>query len=140
MKRESSAKQFLKDARYWVEVEHKDICATCKQGMGDQCALAPVDATKHRTRVAQFIYFLEALDYVAECNKRGVSVWLRKPLFKLDKVESEYTFYDYAARKQPAGTSPGPGCPIHNETSIDCDYCMAIKENSAVNPTNASQR
>ena len=60
---------------YWVEVNHSDLCATCREGRRD-CALS---RPNQRIRVAQFLYFMEAIDYAQDCQKRGVRVWVRKP-------------------------------------------------------------
>ena len=49
----SSNKQFEHDAQYWVEVRHQDHCAFCKDAVRNDCARAPKDAPKRRTRVAQ---------------------------------------------------------------------------------------
>lgn len=91
MKQESTAKQFLKESEYWVEVRHEDYCGFCKDGIRKDCALAPSDLK--RVRVAQFIYFTEALDYAQTVSKRGVSAYVRKPRFQDGKTHSEFSFY-----------------------------------------------
>jgi hypothetical protein len=77
---------------YWVEVKHVDVCSSCRDG-------APCQRrTSRRVRTAQFLYFMEAIDYAQECNRRGVSVWLRKPTYIGTRIKSEYSFYDASAK------------------------------------------
>jgi len=86
---------------YWVEVNHSDLCATCREGRTD-CALG---RPNQRVRVAQFLYFQEAIDYAQECQRRGVGVWLRKPRyvsFPRERTVSEYSLYAAKAKKEPA--------------------------------------
>jgi hypothetical protein len=97
----SSHKQFAYDAQYWIEVRHQDHCAFCKDAVRNDCASAPKDAPTRRTRVAQFIYFMEAIDYAQALQKAGVQCWLRKPRYKTIEngnrervIESDYSHYD----------------------------------------------
>jgi hypothetical protein len=89
----SSNKQFQQDAQYWVEIRHQDHCSYCKDGVRHDCATAPKEI-KRRTRVAQFIYFMEAIDYAQALQKSGVQSWLRKPRFTQNGIESDYSHYD----------------------------------------------
>jgi hypothetical protein len=92
--------------QYWVEVNHSDLCAICREGRTD-CATG---RQNQRIRVAQFLYFQEAIDYAQECQRRGVRVWLRKPRyvsFPRERTLSEYSEYpaqdaDRTAAKKPA--------------------------------------
>lgn len=94
----SSGKQFTHDAQYWVEIRHQDHCAFCKDAARTDCASAPKDAGKRRVRVAQFIYFQEAIDYAQALQKAGVQSWIRKPRFVGDTIESEYSHYPAEVR------------------------------------------
>jgi len=103
----SSNKQFEHDAQYWVEVRHQDHCAFCKDAVRNDCASAPKDAPKRRTRVAQFIYFMEAIDYAQALQKAGIQCWLRKPVYKTIEngnrarvIESDYSHYGWEPRLQ----------------------------------------
>ena len=40
-----------------------------------------------------FLYFMEAIDYAQECQRRGVPVWLRKPRYVGNRTVSEYSLY-----------------------------------------------
>ena len=54
--------------------------------------------------MAQFVYFMEAIDYAQECQRRGVRVWLRKPRyvsFPRERTVSDYSVY-------PAKSEPTP--------------------------------
>jgi hypothetical protein len=104
----SSNSQFQHDAQYWVEVRHQDYCAMCKDAVRMDCATAPKDAPKRRTRVAQFIYFMEAIDYAQALQKAGVQSWLRKPVFKTIEsgnrkrvIKSDYSHYPVNADGKP---------------------------------------
>jgi len=115
----SSNKQFQEDAQYWVEVRHHDYCAYCKDvnATRPDCATAPKDAPKRRTRVAQFIYFMEAIDYAQALQKSGVQSWLRKPTFKTidgkTVIESDYSHYDLKPRLQtPIVLDGTAGLPV----------------------------
>jgi len=109
----SSNKQFQHDAQYWVEVRHQDHCAYCKDSIRMDCASAPKDAPTRRTRVAQFIYFMEAIDYAQALQKAGVQSWLRMPRFTADGVESDYSHYSLEPRLQtPIVLDDKPGIPI----------------------------
>jgi hypothetical protein len=91
---------------YWVEVNHSDLCDMCSHGTPG-CALGKPD---QRIRVAQFVYFMEAIDYAQECQRRGVRVWLRKPRFvsfPKERTVSEYSLYDVKDGK-PAGLLQTP--------------------------------
>ena len=111
----SSDKQFHQDAQYWVEIRHQDHCAYCKDSVRNDCASAPRDAPTRRTRVAQFIYFMEAIDYAQALQKSGVQSWLRKPRFVGEKIESEYSHYDLTPRLQtPIVLDDNPGLAVSN--------------------------
>ena len=90
----STNKQFATDAQYWIEIRHQDHCAFCRDAVRQDCASAPKDASKRRVRVAQFIYFMEAIDYAQGLQKVGVQCWLRKPRFVSGGIESDYSHYD----------------------------------------------
>ncbi len=90
----STNKQFAADAQYWIEVRHQDHCSYCKDAVRSDCASASDDAARRRVRVAQFIYFMEAIDYAQGLQKHGIQSWLRKPRFTQNGIESEYSHYD----------------------------------------------
>lgn len=95
MMQPSTNKQFATDAQYWVEIRHQDHCSYCKDAVREDCASAPKDADRRRVRVAQFIYFMEAIDYAQGLQKAGVQSWLRKPRFVGNgQIESDYSHYD----------------------------------------------
>lgn len=109
----SSNKQFQQDAQYWVEVRHQDHCAYCKDAVRQDCASAPKGAERRRVRVAQFIYFMEAIDYAQSLQKHGVQSWLRKPRFTQNGIESEYSHYDLSPKLQtPIVLDGKPGLQV----------------------------
>jgi hypothetical protein len=87
---------------YWVEVKHSDLCATCREGRTD-CALG---RPNQRIRVAQFVYFMEAIDHAQECQRRGVRVWLRKPRYV--SFPRERTVSEYSEYSEKPGSAPTP--------------------------------
>lgn len=100
MMQPSTHKQFATDAQYWIEIRHQDHCSYCKDSVRKDCASAPEGADRRRVRVAQFIYFMEAIDYAQMLQKAGVQCWLRKPRFVMDVIESDYSHYDLQPRLQ----------------------------------------
>jgi hypothetical protein len=89
---------------YWVEVNHSDICSMCRDGVPGCASGKP----GKRIRTAQFMYFMEAIDYAQECQRRSVPVWLRKPIYVgNDRTKSEYSLYPVRDSK-PAGLLQTP--------------------------------
>jgi hypothetical protein len=84
---------------YWVEVNHSDVCAMCR----DRVPGCATGKPGKRIRTAMFLYFMEAIDYAQECQRRGVPVWLRKPRYiGNDRTVSDYSLYPVKDNK-PAG-------------------------------------
>lgn len=109
----STQKQFLTNAEYWIEIRHQDHCGFCKDAVRSDCASAPKDAARRRVRVAQFIYFMEAIDYAQMLQRSGIQSWLRKPRFTANGTESDYSHYDLQPRlSTPILLNGKPGEPV----------------------------
>lgn len=111
----STHKQFFQDAQYWIEIRHIDHCAYCRESGQDRkdCATSPA-VLNQRIRVAQFIYFMEAIDYAQGLQKHGVQSWLRKPRFVgQNGIESDYSHYPVKDGK-PDGLLQTPVVPDGN--------------------------
>lgn len=66
-----------------------------------------------RVRVAQFIYFMEAIDYAQSLQKAGVQSWLRKPRLTENGIESDYSHYDLKpALQTPIVLDGKPELPV----------------------------
>jgi hypothetical protein len=77
---------------YWVEVNHSDLCTMCRDGMPGCASGRP----NQRIRVAKFLYFMEAIDYCQDAQRKGVQTWLRKPRyvsFPTARTKSDYSHY-----------------------------------------------
>lgn len=119
----SSGKQFTHDAQYWVEIRHQDHCAFCKDAVRTDCASAPKDAGKRRVRVAQFIYFQEAIDYAQALQKAGVQSWIRKPRYAGKRIESEYSHYPVSLLDSGRSKAMAEGSYVIREKSTKRGVC-----------------
>lgn len=99
---------------YWVEINHSDVCDNCSHGYY-HCASGRPNL---RIRVAQFLYFMEAIDYAQDCQRKGIRAWLRKPRyvsFPKERTMSEYSLYDVPAKllQTPVVLDGKPGIQLH---------------------------
>jgi hypothetical protein len=90
--------------QYWIEIDHSDTCDLCSHGRTDCASGKP----HQRIRVAQFLYFMEAIDYAQALQAHGVQCWIRKPIYVgmpdngKQKTKSEYSHYPAKAASKAA--------------------------------------